>query len=366
MKKILFVIDTMGYGGAEKALVNLVNNMDKTKYDITVLSMFKFGNNSKKLDKSIKYKYVLRNYFRGNSIVISLIPKWLLYKFFIREKYDTIIAYIEGSATRVVSGCNNLGTKIFAWLHVDIPDSNRLYRSYTGKKGCIKAYRKFDGIVGVSNKVIESFIKHTGIVDKVHVLYNTINYKEILNSSKEPFMFDNDMINAVSVARLVPQKGFIRLLEAHKRVIEEGYIYHLTIIGDGSERKKLENFILVNNLEKYTKIMGYADNPYKYVRSADFFVCSSYTEGYSTAVTEAAIIGTPIITTDCSGMNEILDEEKGGIIVENSIEGIYSGIKRVLKDPNILQEIREKNKSLSEKFSTNKTVKEVESLIDGI
>ena len=116
MIKVLFFIHDLMHGGAEKVLVNLVNNMDKKKFDITVLCLFDEGVNKKYLNDDIHYKYVFKNTFRGNTIFLKLFSPKTLYKKMIKDEYDIVISYLEGSCTRIIAGADNDLKKI-AWVH---------------------------------------------------------------------------------------------------------------------------------------------------------------------------------------------------------------------------------------------------------
>ena len=103
MKKVLFFIPNLSVGGAEKVLVNLVNNMDKSKFDITVQTLFAGGVNEQFLDKHINYRYCFKKTFRGKSQILKLFSPKTLYKKFIKERYDIIVSYLEGPTARIVS-----------------------------------------------------------------------------------------------------------------------------------------------------------------------------------------------------------------------------------------------------------------------
>ena len=105
MKKVLFLIHDLGQGGAEKVLVNLVNNLDKTKFDITVMSIFDIGENKQFLDSSIKYKSCFKHMVRGNSHLMKLLSPKQLHQWLIKDKYDIEVAYLEGPCARIISGC---------------------------------------------------------------------------------------------------------------------------------------------------------------------------------------------------------------------------------------------------------------------
>lgn len=369
MKKVLFLINTLGGGGAEKVLVNLVNNLNKDKYDITVKTLFDVGINRQLLSSNIKYDYVFKRVFRGNSHFLKLFPAKILYSLIIKDNFDIVIAYMHGVPTRIISGCNNVKTKSIAWLHTDIRNSS-LQACFWNNNELVKSMSKFNKIVGVSKTVIQSFSEVTGIQDNLLVKYNTNDIEQILKDSEEPVeerLFTSNRPKLCTVGRLVNVKGYDRLLKVHKRLIDTGVEHDLFIFGDGEEKSLLDRYIKEHNLNNTVHLMGFHKNPYKFIKKCDLFVCSSRAEGLSTAVSEAAILGLPVITTMCSGMTEILGENNEyGLIVDNSEESLFQGILQLLKDRSLLNLYREKAKERKSFFSIEQTVKEVETLLDGV
>ena len=125
------------HGGAEKVLVNLVNNLDKNKYDITLQTIFDVGVNKQYLDKSINYKYVFKKLFRGSTTLFKLFSPEFLYKKLIKDKYDIVVSYLEGSSARIVSGCPYKNSKRISWIHVEQhtkQNASRAFRSYEEAK----------------------------------------------------------------------------------------------------------------------------------------------------------------------------------------------------------------------------------------
>ena len=120
MKKILFFIHDLGQGGAEKVLVNLVNNMDQTKFDITVLSLFGGGVNEQFLKKSIRYQTVFSKVFPGNSHIMKLCTPKQLHRLFVKENYDIEVSYLEGPTARIISGCPKKETKLVSYIEVPV------------------------------------------------------------------------------------------------------------------------------------------------------------------------------------------------------------------------------------------------------
>ena len=145
---------------------------------------------------------------------------------------------------------------------------------------------------------------------------------------------------------------------------DEGYPIRLDILGEGAQRQELEAFLSENKLADSVVLLGYQTNPYKYVSKCDLFICASFAEGFSTAATEALIVGTPVCTVEVSGMKEMLGENnEWGIITENDEEALYQGIKKLLDDPALLTHYKEKAAQRGKDFSTEETVKAVEKML---
>ena len=163
------------------------------------------------------------------------------------------------------------------------------------------------------------------------------------------------------------QKGYDRLINVHKKLIDEGIIHHIYILGTGDQEEMLAQRIKQYNLSKTFHLLGFTDNPYKYVKAADMFICSSRREGFSTAVTESLIVGTPVVSTCCSGAYELLGyNNEYGIVTENSEEGIYNGLKRMLDDSALRENYAKQAAIRGQKFSTEKTVAAVEEMFESL
>ena len=370
MKKILFFIPNLMHGGAEKVLVNLVNNLDKDKYDITLQTIFDVGVNKQDLKKNIKYKYIFKKLFRGSTTIFKLFSPEFLYKHLIKEEYDIVISYLEGPTARIISGCTFSSKKI-CWIHTTMDNKKRFKKDFRSFREAKKLYEKFDKIVCVSKEVEKKFIDVSNIEHLcTKVLYNVNETDEIKLRSKDSLdniKLDKSMINICSVGKLTKNKGYYRLAKIQQKLISEGFRSHIYIIGSGEDEEKINNFINENNLEISYTLLGFQKNPYKYVSKCDLFVCSSYREGFSTAVTESLVVGTPVVSTLCSGAQELLGyNNEYGLVVENSEEGIYEGIKKLLEDRELLAYYKEKASERGSFFSKEKTVKAVEDMIDSL
>lgn len=366
MKKILFLIHDLGQGGAEKVLVNLVNNMDHTKFNVTVMTLFDCGENRKFLHPKVKYKTWCKKMVPGNSHLMKFLSPKRLHKLIIREKYDIEIAYLEGPATRIISGAPD-GTKVVAWLHCTMNSAEDMaigFRNYAEAK---KAYQRFDMLAFVSQGVQEAFERVCEVDCPQMILYNTNESEMIIQSSKEPinnWIQNNNMFCWCGVGKIVKNKGFDRMLRVQKRLISEGYKTHFFALGMGDQETELKQWCKEQEIANNVTFMGYQTNPYKYVAKCDLFVCASCAEGFSTAATEALIVGTPVCTVEVSGMKEMLGENNEyGLVVENNEEALYQGIKKLLDNPELLKHYKKKAAERGKMFSTEKTVNAVQDML---
>lgn len=367
IKRVLFLIPNLAHGGAEKVLVNLVNNIDKTKFDVTVQTLFDVGVNRQYLNKDVKYIGGYKKMPRGNTHIMKLFSPQRLYSHFIKQDYDIIVSYLEGPTARIVSGCPNPNTKLVSWIHIEQHTKKLAAKSFRSYNEALKCYSKFDRTICVSNTVMDDFKSIFELKSPIEVLYNTNESDKIINLSKEnmdDIHFDNSVVNMISVAKIVPSKGYDRLMRIHKKLLENGIKNHIYILGIGEEQEKYEKYLLENKLTESFTFLGYRDNPYKYVKNADLYVCSSRREGFSTAVTEALIVGTPVVSTNCSGAYELLGyENEYGIVTDNNEDSLYEGIKKMLSESNLLQDYKKKAQERGKEFSTEKTAKAVENML---
>lgn len=367
MKRILFLINTLVCGGAENVLVNIVNNIDNSKYEVTVQTISDGGEYEKRLNPDIKYKTLIKNknkYYKRIMayILLKLIPAKIVYQRFIHNDYDIEVAFLEGFPTKILSESRN--PEKYAWVHTDLYNyygQKKVFRTIEENANC---YRKYKKIICVSDCAKQGFKKRIGFDDNVEVLHNPIDDEAILEKSVEIIeeMNVSNNFKIITVGRLVYQKGYDRLLRVHKRLIDEGFNYELWIIGEGNKRKELETYINENKLNGSVKLLGYQSNPYKFMKEADLFVCSSRVEGFSSAVMEALILGIPIVTTDCAGMKEQLGESKWGLIVENSMDGLYNGIISMLNDKEKLKCYAEKAQIRGKQLSIYDSINKIEEI----
>ncbi|MDO4189527.1 MAG: glycosyltransferase [Lachnospiraceae bacterium] len=369
MIKVLFLIHDLGQGGAEKVLINLVNNMDKTKFDITVMSLFAGGVNEQFLSKDVRYITCFKKMIPANSKLMKLLTPKQLHKLLIKDTYDLEISYLEGPCSRIISGCQNIHTKLISWIHVEQHTLENVSYSFRNGDEAKKCYNKFDKIACVSEYVKRDFTSIINMYDKCQVVHNTIESDEIIKKSfeLETKLEKDDKIKIIAVGTLKKSKGYERLIRIMSRLINDKKTVHLYILGVGPMEEQLKKQIKELGLEKDVTLLGYDTNPYKYVAKSDVFVCSSFAEGFSTAATEALILGVPVCTVEVSGMKEMLGENNEfGIVTENNEDALYQGIKSLLDDDNLMKQYAVKAKSRSKMFSKDQTVQDVENMLTNI
>ncbi len=340
-KKIIFINNHFQYSdGTVNALIRLVNNLDREKYDVTILPLYRLDKRRKaELNEGITLKKGFGFYFRGFSSIVRKLPISWLYKKFIGGKYDIEVAFQCDMPTILVGNSKNAKATHVAWMH-----------GYQLHADC---FANCDKVVCVS--------KHNALRAKAEMgetpvdityRYNLIEDAAILQKSQEEIPFKKgEAPLLVTVGRLSPEKGYVRLVKILGELKKEGFAFHLLLVGEGSERAAIEEEIGKWDLSTFVTMTGEQVNPYKYVAKADLFICSSFDEGYSTVCNEAAILGIPVLTTAVSGGQEIIEECECGKVTAIEDEGLKEGIREILVRPEQLIEWKKTMAKTAQKFA---------------
>lgn len=357
MIKILFFIETLKAGGAEKVMIDLVNHMDQTKFDITVQTVWP-SDAKKYLLPGIRYKSMYPTESRVNRVRYRAeAESGIAYRLHVKDDYDIECAYLEMGPTKVMSASTNRKAKKLAWVHCELTKAVSDPAAYAARTS--PWYAKFDQIVCVSQATKESFdtlFKHRF---RSTVVYNVIDDDAILKKAMLTTK-PKQRFTVLSVGRLSAQKNYLRLLRAHKRLLDEGFEHDLWILGEGPERAVLEKYVEKNDLKDSVWMPGFVENPYPYLRQADLLTCSSVYEGFSTFATEGIILGKPFVTTDVSGMRELLGNSEFGLIVEDDDEAFLNGMRRMLADVALRNGYQAKAAQRGKEFSAAELTKKTE------
>lgn len=383
MRSILFVIDSITCGGAERALVALLNKLDYEKYDVDLLyfcheneyfreqiprqvniimpdmaTSLALSSKSYVLKHVAVVKYwsiIIRRLWYGLIGKINnkdyfkrRVKDWNNMKKYVpkqEKKYDAVIGYLESNPTYYAID-NVEADKYIVFQRTD-------YRT----TGCnpewdLPYYERADSICVLSEEMKQNFVKEFPSVEsKVIIFPNIIDVKDILKKSEEKVDFDNEYkgIKIVSVGTLRKVKGYDVAMKACRRLMDMGYDFRWYILGSGEERQILENEIRNLKIEERFILLGNKRNPYAYISKSDIFVQCSYREGFSTSVFEAKCLQMPIVITDAPGMRNQIENNINGLVAQvGNDESIAKEIKRLLDS----EELR---KSLSKALESHLT-----------
>ena len=386
-KKILFMMINMNIGGTEKALLNMLEEIDEKKYNVTVMMLEEYGGFLNDIPNWVKIKY-FENYSDIKEIlnmppqvtIKKLIKQWnfidafniayihLLSKikkersiFFeyvlknyknIDEEYDLAVAYAGPMDFISYYVINKIkAKKKIQWIHFDVTKIgfNKVFAE--------KVYSKFDKIFVVSNEAknkLDNLVP--SLKYKTEVFFNIISPKTMTKMAKESIGFDDDFdgIRILTVGRLAEEKGQDLTIPVLAKLKEEGYNVRWYCIGEGNLRLELEELIRKYKLEKDYILLGSNSNPYPFMKDCDRYVQPSRYEGYCITTLEVKYFNKVIIATEVNGMNEQIKNNINGLIAKISSDSIYKNIKLLLDDEQKKKKIIENLKK--EEVDTGKAI----------
>ncbi|KFC24081.1 glycosyltransferase [Chryseobacterium sp. FH1] len=384
-KKILIRIGSLRHGGAEKVLVTFLKNLPKDKYEIDLLLNLYSGKYLTDVPDWINVMYLNRGEMittnRPKDIptkiyrvvyqrLLKKYPK-ILYKRKLKKKqYDIEFAAIHGFMDEVLNSPLKSSKKLM-WIHNDLTQVS----GYTPEK--IRRFFHYDKVMVISEKIQKTFLnlaKTEAEKQKIVRIYNPLDTEEILVKSEagSQKLEDNktETKNSepvfISVGTVFPQKGFDRLLKVHKRLLNGGFPHKVQIVGDGYDFENVKKLKSELGVDETATMLGFTDNPYPYFKSADFYVLSSRYEGYPTVLFEAITLKKNIIATDVSGVTEMLENGKLGLITENSEDGIYEGMKLALSNPEHFKSYQDELQNYEMPFNLKNSVDKIMEIIDNL
>lgn len=370
MKKVLFVINTLGCAGAETALIELLKSLDEKEYELSLYVLMGQGEMIDKIPENVKLlndhyckdsvlskqgkqammKTVWRSFWENGNVFGKFAyivrtfsamrrtgkfqPDKILWRVIsdgsprFEETYDLAVAYLEGGSTYYVAD-HVKAKKKAAFIHIDYESSG-----YT--KGMDRnCFDKIDRIFTVSDEVKKHFLNvYPKYQDKVKVFHNIINQDEIRRKAEEGTGFEDhfDGVRLLTVGRLTYQKAYDIAIDAMKRIKDRGYKVRWYILGEGNERPALEKKVKELGLEKEFLMPGAASDPFPYYKQADIYVHATRFEGKSIAIQEAQTLGCAIIASDCNGNREQIVQGKDGLLCQLDPESIAETVISLVED----------------------------------
>ena len=392
-KKILIAYPAMMVGGSTTSLLSILNMIDYSKYEIDLLLnshtgrlMDKIPEKVNLLPPALKYTnkkneyihrllsprylfhYTISKYIVKRDGVAIHGPQYLEMKdveFFrnIEKEYDVAIAFLEGDRCKFVARHINAKRKL-AWIHINYSDGK------FDPKYDRDSMSKFDKVVLVSEDCKEAYDNaFPELADRSIVIENILSTDFVRDMSKEAseLVLEPDKMNLATVCRInFKSKGLDRAIEAMSKLKNEGELSDVRwyIFGDGVDFEKLKNMVTQHCLEENVILLGMKINPYKYLKDMSMFFLPSRWEGKPMAVTEAFMMGVPALVTEYSSAREQIRDGIDGIIMKNSTDGIYEGLKKLINKQIDIKQL--KKNVFSKDYSNVEEIKRVEKLIDGI
>lgn len=385
----------MNVGGTEKALLNMINEIPTSEYEVTILMLENCGGfissipdwvNIKYIDEFYKIKPILnkppiqvaKDYLNKGNLISSLniafihtISKLigdrsLYFKYVIRnypklkEEYDIAVAYagpMDFITYFILSKV--IAKKKIQWIHFDITKVGLNLQFVS------RFYRKFDKVFVVSEEARKNFIdKVPFLKDKTEVFYNIVSEKSILELSNcgERFQDNFEGVRILTVGRLSEEKGQDLSIKALYKLRQDGYKVRWYCIGEGAYRTECERLIKNYKLENDYILLGSSTNPYRYMKECDLYVQSSRYEGYCITLREARCFDNPIVTTNFTGASEQIKNKITGLICDISEDSIYTALKKLLDNKGLYKNI--KYNLMREISNNNSNIKNREKIIN--
>lgn len=367
MRNILLLINTLNTGGAERVLIDLAAKLPKDRYRVTVQAL-RGGSFRGQLPENVIYRQIIKTKIPALSGILmklfSKMPK-LTGRLFLKKDYDIEVAYLEGFPTKVIASRNTKSKKV-AFVHTNVAQADIISVQYPSKDACLKQYRKMDRVCFVSDQAMEGFFRVIGKPEHAEVIHNVVDFDRVRRRAGEalPPAYTTKGKKLLAVGRLIDLKGFDRLIRICAQ-LEKEFDFELLILGDGDQRSVLEAELAKTGC-KSVRLMGMQENPYAWMQQADLLVCSSFSEGYSTTIVEALALGLPVITTDCAGMKEILEDGKWGKIVGLSDEELCEGLRRILSSDDAYNELKRRAMTRKEQLTDETSIREYVQLMESL
>ena len=376
MKKVLIVIYDMRIGGAQKSLLSFLQafsqNKKSSEYQIDVMPFHLTGEFLEQIPEGIgirqpenvlrwmstrmsgnllKRDFSLRGFagklIWGMASKLHLLPKtenvqqrlWRVWQWIVpslKETYDIAISYIDGTANYYVIDKVKASKKIL-WLHSDYQKQE--YDADFDRK----FYAACDAAITVSALCRQGLCRaFPEYKDKIIELANISSRKLILDQSVQgecPEYSSNDLLRLLTVGRLHWQKGIDIAVDAAKCLKESGVHFEWLVVGEGAERKRLEQQIAEKGVKDCFRLLGSRSNPYVYIRNCDILVQPSRVEGKSIVLDEAKVLGKPCVVTAYPSAEDAIVHEKTGLLVDIDAQAICGGIRRLVLDEALKNQI---------------------------
>jgi glycosyltransferase involved in cell wall biosynthesis len=337
MKKLIFLMPNLSGGGAEHVLVTLLKYLDRSRFEVTLLLLFKEGPLLNEIPDSVKVQSIFKKAMRSSLLhyyVVRFVLKYLRSLLaiifdlrFASHGYDCALAFLEGHTHDIVAMSRARVRKI-AWVH----SSPRARRTVLGHNGTRRVLSAFDRVVFVSESLRSEYIQLFGVrPEKSITIYNPIDIDRVLMLSAEQLHEKYRHPQIVSVGRLDQNKNHELLIEALSLLRRDGVKATLLLLGDGPLRERLKSIARSIGVGEAVHLLGFMPNPYPVIRVADVFALPSFSEGFPTVICEAMVLGKRIVCSDMDVARELLAEYPEAILAKPNPDAFKNGLRAMLE-----------------------------------
>ncbi|WP_223608959.1 glycosyltransferase [Chryseobacterium sp. OSA05B] len=375
---VLFRHRSMEMGGVEKVILSILNNLNPEKFDITVCLNLNQGELRNEFPKHIKKVYITdgKEDFSNNPLIhkLQLLRRRLKLsraqkdhkisdRLLGNKKFDIEIAPSYSTFSSVINSSNAASKKV-GWFHseINVPKLQPLVPDI------LKNFPQFDHMIYCSQKIKDMMHQYYPDLSypQESVVINAIPIDEIKRKAEEKTEALPEGPVFVSVGRLHDRKGYHKLIDAHKKLMDEGFRHTIMILGSGEELKNLTEQIRQNNVQETFILAGNKMNPYPYVKNADYFILPSESEAWPLVIAEALILQKPIIATDTGDVGVMIKDRETGYLINYETEEMYSAMKTFLTDPELIARIRKNLETIEDQFDNQKIFDAVEGILEDL
>ncbi|MBN8621763.1 MAG: glycosyltransferase [Flavobacteriales bacterium] len=373
--KILFRHRSMEMGGVEKVMLSLMNNLDREKFEMTVCLNLNQGELRDEFPSHVRKVYLTdgKEDFSKNKIIqkIQLFQRRqkleklrknpeIVDREYLKENYDIEIAMTYNDFEPVLNSSNKNSKKV-GWFHseIQVPKLQPLVPKI------LEHFPQFHYMIYCSEKIKNLMHEHYPNLNypKESVIINAIPIEEIKQKANADFLLPNAESNIfVSVGRLHTRKGYHKLMDAHKKLLNEGFQHTVIIIGDGEELPNLLEQQKNLGVQKSFVFAGNQMNPYPFIKNADFFIMPSESEAWPLVIAEALILQKPIIATKVGDVESMIEDRKTGYLIDYDTHEIYVAMKEFLTNEKLVSDLRENLTAIEKQFDNKKIFDEVEEI----
>lgn len=375
--KVLFRLRSLEMGGVPRVVLDLLRNLPKDKFDLTLMLNLYQGELVSEIPKDIKLIVVEkgREQMSSNPLIqkiqlglrrlkLEIYDRFpsLLYALKVKEEYDIEVSPGYAEFEMVLNSPNKKSKKV-GWFHTDVSydkDQNRVMKR-------IELMKRFDWMIFGAQQTRQVIEDLYGVsYPNSSVIYNVIKLSEAREKADAfPVKYDTHPVFS-SMGRLHSRKGYHTLAKVHKRLLDEGLMHSIAVIGGGNEMQNLQNQCKELGIEKSFLLLDSQKNPWPYIKASDYFVMPSQSESYPLTIGEVMGLHKPIISTNVGGIPEMIDDNIDGVLVNYNEDEIFEAMKKFLTQPDFVAKIKEGTKQADKKFDERKIYQQVSEVFEKI